>query len=58
MTTSLAGVIFSQVRCRRCNARLFDARPTWRHCEASVADILILCWRCNLLVGVKIEAGP
>jgi len=52
--------IFSQVRCPRCKARLFDARPDWRHSEVSVADVVILCWRCDRLVGVKFifpEAG-
>lgn len=46
--------IFTQVRCRRCDARLFDARPAVRQCEVSVADVVLVCWRCKSLVGFRL----
>jgi len=55
MNFPLPGQLLSQVRCRRCRARVFDTRLAWRHCELSVADVVILCWRCDLLVGVKLQ---
>lgn len=55
MNTPAPGQVLSMVRCPRCKARQFDTRLPWRISEPSVADVLILCWRCDLLVGVKLE---
>ena len=50
------GQALHQVRCRNCNARLFDSRVRLRESEIDHAGLIVKCWRCAKLIGLSDEA--
>ena len=43
--------VLAEIRCKDCNARLFDSRFYWEERPISSAIIIIKCWRCKKLKG-------
>lgn len=52
VTYDISKVIFP-VRHKKCNARLFDGRVKWEEIPVRDAIILIKCWRCSIVLGLR-----
>jgi hypothetical protein len=49
--------VVKQVRHKKCNARLFDARVQWGETPVREAILIIKCWRCNETLGLAPSDG-
>ena len=45
--------LLDHVRCSQCGARQFDSRRVWIECGIASAEIIIKCWRCGRLLGLR-----
>ena len=45
--------LLDHVRCTQCGARQFDARGEWLECGIASAEIIVKCWRCGRLLGLR-----